>query len=180
MIITLSGSAGSGKSTVAKIVAKKLNYTHYSTGDYMRQMAEDRKISLLELSKIAEKDQSIDEELDQWQIDLGKKKDNFIIDGRLSFHFIPKAVKIYLYADIKEMAKRILADSIRKEHNINLKSTIKNIETRKKSEQKRYMIYYKINPYEKKHYDLVINTTKLAAEEAADKIVDYVKKLKKQ
>jgi len=33
MIITIAGEGGSGKSTVARILAKKLDYKHYSTGD---------------------------------------------------------------------------------------------------------------------------------------------------
>ena len=89
MIITISGIAGSGKSTVAKLLAKKLNYKHYSIGDFMRQIAKERKLTLLELSKQAEKDNSIDKELDKKQIELGKTKDNFVIDSRLGFHFCP-------------------------------------------------------------------------------------------
>ncbi len=61
MIITISGKAGSGKSTIAKQLAKKLGLKHYSTGDFMRQMAKDKGVSLLELSRIAEKDKSIDQ-----------------------------------------------------------------------------------------------------------------------
>ena len=51
MIITISGTPGSGKSTVAKMIATKLGFKHYSTGDFMRQMAKERGISLEELSK---------------------------------------------------------------------------------------------------------------------------------
>ncbi len=74
MIITISGIAGSGKSTVAKLLAKRLGYRHYSIGDFMREMAKERKVSLLELSKEAEKGHSIDKELDEKQRELGKKK----------------------------------------------------------------------------------------------------------
>ena len=50
MVITISGEPGAGKSTTAKLLAKKLSCKHYSTGDFMRDMAEERKISLLELT----------------------------------------------------------------------------------------------------------------------------------
>ncbi|PIN81309.1 cytidylate kinase, partial [Candidatus Woesearchaeota archaeon CG10_big_fil_rev_8_21_14_0_10_32_9] len=66
MKITISGNLGSGKSTVAKMLAKDLGYSHYSTGDFMRKMAEERGITLLELGKIAENDSSIDYELDDY------------------------------------------------------------------------------------------------------------------
>ncbi|MBI2112124.1 AAA family ATPase, partial [Candidatus Woesearchaeota archaeon] len=83
MIITISGTAGSGKSTVGKLLAKKLKYKHYSMGDLQRQIAEQRGITLLELGKLEETDPSIDKELDQKQIQLGKTENKFIIDGRL-------------------------------------------------------------------------------------------------
>jgi len=137
-IITINGTAGSGKSTVAKLLAKKLDYKHYSMGDFQREIAEEKGISLLELGKLEEKDKSIDEEVDQMQIDLGRKEDNFVIDSRLGFHFIPNSIKIFLDADFEERAKRILADTIRKEHNVNLKTTKQNIKTREASEKKRY------------------------------------------
>ena len=52
MIIVLGGRAGSGKSTIAKEVAKKLGYKHYSMGDLQRNIAKEKGISLLELGKL--------------------------------------------------------------------------------------------------------------------------------
>lgn len=175
MIITISGASGSGKSTVAKLLAKKLNYKHYSIGDFMREIAEKRGISLLELSKLAETDKSIDKELDQRQIDLGKTEDNFVIDARLGYHFIPNSKKIFLDADLKESAKRILADKGRKEKNVNLQNTTENIQKRQASEQKRYKEYYNLDIYDKTNYDLIIDTTKLTPEQVVDKILEYIK-----
>ena len=62
----------------------------------MREIAAKRGITLLELSKLAETDRSIDKELDNYQIQLGKDEDNFIIDARLGWHFIPDSIKIFL------------------------------------------------------------------------------------
>ena len=76
MIITISGLPGSGKSTVARLLADKLRLKHYSTGDYMRKMAGDRHLTLAQLGQQAEKDKKIDEELDTWQIKLGLTEDN--------------------------------------------------------------------------------------------------------
>ena len=176
MIITISGTPGSGKSTVAKSIAKKLKLKHYSTGDYYREMAEKRGLSVLALAKLAEKDRSIDKELDEWQAQLGKKEDNFIIDARLGFHFIPHSIKIYLDADEAVRAKRIFNDKVRKEKNITLDETLKNMRMREKSEKQRYIDYYKINPSDKKHYDLVLDTTKLTKPEVMDKIIAFLKK----
>ncbi len=113
MIITISGMIGSGKSTVADELARIFKYKRYSSGDFMRQLAQKKNMSLIELSRIAEKDPEIDREIDKRQIELGQKEDNFVIDGRLAWHFIPKSVKIYLDVSNEEAAKRIYKDKRR-------------------------------------------------------------------
>ena len=175
MIITIGGLGGSGKSTVARIVASELKLTHHSGGEFMRKEAEERDISLMELMEIAEKDRSIDEDLDQWQIKLGKTEDDFIIDSRLGFHFIPNSIKIFLKADIKERAKRIYSDKIRQENNVTQESTLKNLEKREQSEKKRYKEYYDLDYTDDSNYDLVIDTSDISAEQVANKIIEFVK-----
>ncbi len=107
MIITISGTPGSGKSTVGKIIAERLKLNHYSTGDLMRTIAKDKGVSLEQLGKIADGDNGeIDRQLDDRQVSLDKNEDNFVIDGRLSFHFIPNSFKIFIDATIEERARR--------------------------------------------------------------------------
>ncbi len=173
MIITISGDAGSGKSTVAELVARRLKFRHYSVGDFMRQIAKKRKLTLLQVSRLAEKDTSIDEELDDMQEELGRTEEHFVLDSRLGWHFIPKSFKVFLKVDAKEAARRIFSDSKRKgvEENMTIAATAENIRKRKASELKRYKEYYKVNPYEEKNYSLVIDTTELAPEETAEMII---------
>jgi len=176
MILTISGKLGSGKSTAAKLAAKKLNLKHYSTGDFMREIAAERGISLLELSKLAEKDKTIDEKLDQRQIELGKSEDNFIIDARLGWHFIPNSIKVFLDVDLDTGAQRIFNDLRETEkENKTLEDTKKGIVRRMESETLRYKTYYGINCYDLNNYDLVVDTTNLNIEEVVDKIVEFVK-----
>ena len=177
MIITISGTAGSGKSTVGKLLAKKLKYKHYSMGDLQRQIAEQRGITLLELGKLEETDPSIDKELDQKQIQLGKTEDYFIIDGRLSFHFIPHSLKIFLDSDLDVRAKRVYTDKISDrstEKNFSLEDTKKKMLERELSEVKRFTEFYHVNPYDKKNYDLIIDATNMTIEENADLIIRFI------
>ncbi len=174
MIITISGTPGSGKSTVAKLLAGRLGYKHYSTGDYYRKMAQDRNVSVLELAGMAEKDKTIDKELDDWQKNLGKQ-DNFIIDARLGFYFIPGSFKVYLDADEKTRAERIFSDRLRKERNITLEDTISNIRKREISEVKRYKQYYGIDYHDQKNYDLIVDTAELTPKGVVDKILELIK-----
>ena len=174
MIITISGIAGSGKSTVAKLLAKKLSYKHYSIGDFMRQIAKERSLTLLELSKEAEKDQSIDRELDKKQIELGKKEDNFVIDSRLGFHFIPKSKKIFLEVDINEAANRILKEKREHEQYKDIQESLEKIKTRINCEDKRYKSYYNMDYHDKKHYDVIIDTTNIRPEEVVKRALEGI------
>ncbi|MBS3131203.1 nucleoside monophosphate kinase, partial [Candidatus Woesearchaeota archaeon] len=176
MIITISGKAGSGKSTVAKALAKRLGLKHYSVGDLMRQMAAERGITLNELGKLAEKDKSIDRELDDRQIAIGKKEDNFVIDGRLTAFFIPNAHhKVFLDCEDGERAKRIMKEGRKDEKGSNVNEVIKKIKEREESERKRYKKYYKVDYYDPDLYDLMIDTTEMAVEEAIGAVEDFVK-----
>jgi len=175
MIITISGRAGSGKTTIAKLLSERLNMWHYSIGDLMRSMATERGLSLLELNKLAEKDKSIDFELDNKLKELGKRQDNFVVDGRLTAFFVPNAkIRVFLDADDKVRAQRILRDKRQQEKSKSLKETIKNIKIREESEKKRYKTYYGVNYLDKKLYNLVINTAKLSPNEVVDRILKFV------
>ena len=175
MIITISGKAGSGKSTVAKEVAKKLGLKHYSVGDLMRQLAKEKKMSLNELSRLAEEDESIDMELDKQTIGL-READNFVIDGRLTAYFLPYAdLKIFLDCDDKVRAERILKGNRTDEKSKSLKELIKKIRQREQSERKRNSRFYKIDYHDKKLYNLIIDTTNLGITEVVDQIIKEAK-----
>ena len=172
MIITISGKAGSGKSTIAKLLAAKLKLKHHSTGDFMRQMAKEKRISLLELSKEAETDKTIDKELDERQIKLGVQQDNFVIDGRLSAFFIPHAAyKIYLDCSDGVRANRIMKEDREGEKGTTVKDMIKKINQRENSERKRYKAFYGFDYHDKKNYDAVIDTTNLTIQQVVDEIL---------
>jgi len=174
MIITISGKAGSGKSTIARQLAKKLNLKHYSIGDLMRRIAKERNVSLNKLSKLAEKDKSIDMALDKKSIDL-REEINFVIDGRLTAYFIHYAdLKVFLDCNDEVRAERILKEKRNDEKSKNIRELIKKIKQREQSERKRYENLYKIDYYDKNLYNLMIDTTNLSIEEVIEEIVDAV------
>lgn len=183
MKITISGMIGAGKSTVAKELAKKLNYQHFSSGDFMRQLAKERGITLDEISKIAETNKSIDEEIDKRQVKFGKEKNNFVIDGRISWYFIPDSVKIYLDVSEEEAANRIWKDKHenRKNEGFNTKEElIKKIKERKASESKRYIKYYNIDHHNKKNYDIVIDTNNKPIQKVVEELLEKIKTIKEK
>ncbi len=175
MIITIAGNLGSGKSTVGKMLAKELGYRFFSTGDLMGDIALEKGISLLELSKLAEQSDEVDKLLDARQIEFGKKEKNAVIDSRLGWHFIPQATKIFLTVDPLEAAKRIFNDKREEEkENVDIESTRQNIITRKESERLRYQKYYNLVCDDPKNFDIVVDSTEIPAEKVFEKVLKEI------
>ncbi|MFH1770274.1 MAG: cytidylate kinase family protein [archaeon] len=175
MIITISGAIGSGKSNVGDYLADKLRYKHFSIGDLMGDVALDKKVTLLKLSKQAEESDEVDHLLDEKQKQWARERNNFVIDSRLGFHFMPNSFKIRLECDEEEAAKRIFNDPREDEtDNTTLEVTLQNIRRRKKSEALRYLKYYNLNPADHKHYDFVLDTTNIPEKKVWDIVLRKV------
>jgi CMP/dCMP kinase len=182
MIISIGGTQGSGKSTIAKMIAEELGWKRYYMGEIRRETAKKMGLTLAEYNKLGEDDPSTDLEVDKFQEELGKTKDNFVIEGRTSWHFIPHSLKIYL--DVKEdigaqrIFKNLKASSARNEDkNLNtVRDVLRSTRTRQKSDNKRYKKYFNINVHDKSNYAFYLDTSSLAIEEVFNKTFDFIKK----
>jgi cytidylate kinase len=180
MIISFCGDNGSGKSTIAIKVANKLEFKHYHMGQVLRDMAKKKNITLEELNELREKDLNFDKSVDDFLIKLGKDSDNFVIESRTAWFFIPNSLKIYLKVEAKEAAKRIFlelqSENKRNEGN-NLDSEEKVLESIKKRQDKDNGIYqklYGIDIRDEKHFDFILDTTHLSIEEVFNKIMEFI------
>ncbi len=176
-IITISGLPGSGKSSTANKVAEALNYKRFSTGDFMRNIALDMNLSLNELSKIAENDNGeIDKRIDDENRKLNEQN-QFVIDSRLAFHFIPNSFKVFLDLPLEISKERIMKNlklnALRQksEKAENLEEVYKNIQERLASEKKRYKELYNIDYTKKENFNLVIDTNENNLEETVEIIL---------
>ena len=89
-----SGSLGGGKSSTANLVAKRLNFRRFSSGDFMRNIALEMGISINEVNLKAQTNKSIDEKIDE-QVRKAGELEKIVIDSRLAFHWIPESFKVY-------------------------------------------------------------------------------------
>ena len=176
MIISFSGPAGSGKSTIAKMLSEKLGWPRYYIGGIRREKAKERGMTLAEYNKLGETDPSTDIEVDEYQKKLGRTKDNFIIEGRTSWYFIPHAIKIYLDVSPEVSARRIF-DDLKKNENRNdgndlktIEDVKKNIMERQNSDNKRYKKYYGIDVYDRDNYDFVLDCSNLSIQESFEAV----------
>ncbi len=183
MIISFTGEEGSGKSTVATLVSAKLVYKRYYMGQIFRDMAKEKNLDLPEFRKLCDNDPSFDKKLDDFIIELAEKEDNFVIESRTAWHFIPKSLKVFLKVDPTVAAKRIFK-ALSEEHNrenedsmLNSEENIqKSILKRRKEDRKRYFDMYGIDQNDEKNYDFVLDTTNLSREEVFAKVMEFINK----
>ncbi len=181
MIITITGLPGSGKTTVVKHLSKQLGIPWYSIGDLRGKMAEERGITIDELNTLGETEAFTDKDVDAYQTKLGKSGESFIMDGRLSWYFIPNSLKVFLDVDPDVGAQRIFGSSKkgerRDEKTYASVSEVKTfIENRVASDVKRYQKYYGVDFLDRTHYDLIIDTSIISATEAVQHILDQIPK----
>ncbi len=180
MIISIGGTAGSGKSTIGKLLAEKLGWPRYYIGGLRRQKARERGMTLAEYNKLGETDPSTDFEVDEYQKELAQKEDSFIIEGRTSWFFIPESIKIFVTVSEEEGARRVLKE-LQESDRRNEDSELQTLEDvilshrkRIESDNKRYQKYYHISVYDPANYDFVVDTTDLSREEAFARVLSYI------
>ena len=172
-VITISGTPGSGKSTVAEILEDRLGITYIYSGQIFRALAEEYKMSLPEFGAYCEKNEEIDKKLDERQVEI-LKKGNVILEGRLAGWLAYKnkipSLKVMIDTDIDTRAQRIV-----KREGGDIQTRKKEIIKRQESESKRYKNYYGFDLADKSIYDLLIDSGDKSPEEIAENIINKFK-----
>jgi len=168
MIITISGNAGSGKSSVGKMLAIKLGYNYYAMGKLQRMEADKLGVSITELGEMEKKDPSIDYRIDENQRELGENEDNFIMDSWLGANFIPHAYKIFLAGSPKVRAERRMKQ--KPDLYQNIEEAMRDMEQREDTNRNRWINYYEYDYLNMDNYDLLIDTT----DKNEEKIVEII------
>ncbi|PSP99295.1 cytidylate kinase [Halobacteriales archaeon QS_4_70_19] len=158
MLITISGPAGSGKSTAAAGLAEALGYDHVSGGDIFRALADDRSVTPLELNRAAEEDDSIDRDLDRRLRETAAERDHLVLESRLAGWMAGEHAdfRIWLSAPLEIRAERIA-----EREDKSVERAREETRARAASEASRYREYYGIDIEELSIYDLVLNTSRL-------------------
>lgn len=174
MKITISGDLGSGKTTVSKYLAEYLGYRYVSTGAIQRSIARELELTTLELNLLSEQQTEIDDRIDAYTRAVEQSEEDYVVDSRIAWHFIPSSLKVFLLADEGVAAQRIQHDASRAgvEDNESLPETLARVRERKESERRRFLHKYGIDYRLLSNYDLVIDASFCTPDEVAALILD--------
>ena len=175
-IIAVSGPHGSGKSTAAKKVAEALNYEYISAGELFRDMAKNAEMNIEEFSKKAELQKEIDRFIDDKTIELGKTRDNIVVDAQLGGWMLKDIADmlVYITAPFDVRLGRIM-----QRENKSIKQARQETTVREKSEKRRYQKLYKIDISDLTIYDIILNSQKFSATDCVQIILlAFEKKMK--
>ncbi len=167
--ITVSGTPGSGKSTIACMLKERLNIPYIYSGMIFRSLAETHHMSLADFGRYCEQHEEVDRELDDKQLEI-LRKGNVIVEGRLAgwlayLHKI-SAFKVMIDADVTIRAQRVVS---REQGTVEQQK--QEIINREESEWKRYKKYYDIDLRDTSIYDLVIDSSSKNPEEVIEMII---------
>jgi CMP/dCMP kinase len=159
MRITVSGLPGSGTTTLSRLLAEDYELELVSSGEIFRKMAKERGMNLAEFGALAERDPSIDLDIDKNQKSIIHTQDNILLESRLAGHMaqgVPNVLKVWIKAPLLTRVKRIQ----RREKSISFDEELEKTVEREKSEALRYKNYYGIDITDLSIYDIVIDSEK--------------------
>jgi cytidylate kinase len=169
MIIAISGLVGSGKDSVAKMVAEKLGIKHLNFT--FKDAARAKDIPLMEYQEYAKKNVSIDKEFDEMVIAETKKED-CVTSTWLGPWLIKDAdLRIWLDASPDARARRISGRD-----GMTLAEAMDHVRKRDAHNRARYKRLYNVDIFEDRSvFDLIINTETFMPEDSASIIETAVK-----
>jgi cytidylate kinase len=174
MIVAISGLHGTGKSVVGKAIAEHFGLKYHSTGMMFRIIAQEKGMTLEQLSHQAEKDRTIDNTID-FRIKQLALKGNCVLDNQLSPYLLKDVVEftVLLTCDKEIRIKRMME---RDSHNMDAK--IQETEIREQSERNRFLEYYGIDIADPKAiqaaFNLILDTTNLSIQEVISKVTTAI------
>ncbi|WP_452226470.1 viperin family antiviral radical SAM protein [Lacinutrix cladophorae] len=167
--ITLSGFAGTGKSTVGKRIQEQLNFEFISVGNYSRTFAmKTYGMTINQFQKHCNKHPELDNLIDEKFKTECSSKDNIVIDYRLGFHFIKNAFHVLLKVSDKKASERISLGN-----RVDEVTSPEAIKLRNEAMRTRFIERYNVDFTNDNNYDLVINTDNITPNEVAQKIISH-------
>ena len=167
MKITLSGLAGSGKTTLGKMLARELNAEFISVGEFTRKFAMNEfQMDINQFQEYCKEHPEMDEKIDKEIINYCMGMEDLIIDYRLGAKFITDATHIFLHVSPEEAFRRITHGN-----RVNEKVSFEDINKRNDQMRSRFILQYGFDFTDPDNFHFILNTEKSTTEE----MVQFIK-----
>lgn len=176
MIITISGQSGSGKTTVANELGRRLGLPPVDVGSLFRELAAEHGMNVIDFGAYAQTHPEIDRELDDKMIALCRRKRNLILQGRLAGWMTKRdgldAYRIWIGATAETRAKRVA-----EREKIPFERSFADTCRRDEDNRRRYVQTYGLDLNDLSVYDTVIQTDNLTVEEVVSVLISEIQKV---
>lgn len=173
VVMTIGGLPGSGTTTAADHLAKKLDLPWTNGGKIFREMAKEKGMELNEFGVYAENEPAVDQELDRRLLE-NLKKGNIILESRLAGAHANlngiHSLRVWLHAPLLVRVKRIID-----REGGDVGEMTEAVLERERSERTRYIEYYDIDYEYLDHYSLVINSSEYWPEQIVSIILEALR-----
>lgn len=173
MVITISGLSGSGKSTVANLLAARLGIPAVDVGNLFRAQARKAHMSVARYGKYAAAHPEIDRKLDGSVLRRARRGSDIILQGRLTgaltYQAEIPAVRIWLGAPLQTRASRVAG-----RENIPYTQARKALSVRDRVNQDRYKRTYGLDLNDLSVYDIVVRTESLSVEQVISALLKKI------
>jgi cytidylate kinase len=183
IVICISGMAGTGKSTLAKKLAKRYHLKYYSGGDALKALAAEEGCDAsqpgwwespvgLKFLKQRQGDPQFDKTVDRKLLEYAEKGD-VLLDSWTMPWLVKNGFKIWLMASMKKRAQRVAErDNMPVE---------KALQVLKEKEERTKAIYKQLYGFtlgeDFKPFDLVLDTENMSAEEVYETLCHVIDKM---
>ncbi|MFT4881181.1 MAG: cytidylate kinase [Natronomonas sp.] len=156
LFITVSGPPGCGATTLCSQLADAVGCPYISGGDVFRELADDRGLTLTQLSAKAQESADLDHALDRRLRNIaeewGASNKPCILESRLAGWLAGSRADLRIRLDAP--------DEVRKQRVSDREETVAEMQVREVSEAHRYDAYYDLDIDNREFYDLHLNTAR--------------------
>ena len=168
--VTVGGLAGTGSSTLSRLLADRLGLTYEYAGAIFRAEAARRGLSVEEFNVLCESDPAVDRSLDQRQLEL-LRAGGLLLEGRMAGWLahddgLDHVLRVWVVCDDDERFRRLgqrdggPADDVRAR-------TL----AREASEMDRFRRFHGADVLDRSVYDLVLDSTSTSPESLVEQVV---------
>jgi len=175
MIVTISGLAGAGKTTVANELANRLDVPAIDVGQVFREEAKRHGMDIVAFSDYRKDHPEIDRQIDDAVIQRCLDAAGCVLQGRLTAWLTKQrgigACRIWLAAEPEIRAARIA-----KREKVDSAQTLADLKRRDSNDRQIYRDTYGIDLNDLSVYDIVVPTDDLSADEVVSFILNELQK----